>query len=325
MAAYRLCSHAEVSDGEGLLTSLAHLERLTFAHYDGVVSAGPSFMRWYTGRPGMNPQVCQAAFCGDTLVSSVFVTLARMRLGGEVVVCGLVDTVMTHPDHRRRGLAGTLLRRALAAMGAAGAEVSLLNTAREEPIRPPERLYRDVGYLPRELVIRFWRQPGPLSAGGDKATRLRPDESARSLFERSLGERDGWLLLDDNLWRWRRQERPAEYPVALYRTDSGALAAVCCGELLVSGRSRSVCVVSDLVLPGKDALLALVGVAARDRLVTLLCPQSDASLVRLAGDAGFAAGGTEVAMLRPITERGARLLSRPTSGWYVALESLVGV
>ena len=113
MSGCRFATHADIEDKPRLLRDLSILEGLTFSQYDAVVAATPSFMAWYTARPGMNPGLCQAVLCGEKLVSSLFVTVARMRLAGEMVVCGIVDTVMTHPAYRRRGLARGMLERAI--------------------------------------------------------------------------------------------------------------------------------------------------------------------------------------------------------------------
>ena len=88
----------------------------------------------------MDPRLCQAALAGDELVSSVLVTLASMWLAGGAVQCGIIDEVMTHPDHRRRGLARALIDRALEAMVSAGAELSLLYTLETNPASAPQRL-----------------------------------------------------------------------------------------------------------------------------------------------------------------------------------------
>jgi len=327
VAEYHYRTHAEVRDWEALIRELSALEGLTFSHYDGVVHATPSFLQWYTARPGLKRGLCQAAFAGNKLVCNVFVTLARMRLGGGPVICGLVDTVMTHPDHRRRGLATALLERALRAMESEGADLSLLYTARAEAVLPPERLYQRLGYAPRELVTRLLRPARP--AEGSPSVLMPPDASARQVFDQSLSRHDGWLLLDDDLWRWRRQQRPREYPVALLGTASGGAAALCTGELIMSGAPLPVSVISDLVLPAgaaaRGALDALLACAPAEAAITVLCPQSEVQRERLLLEAGFAPSGVEVAMLRPISERGRAALRAPAAPWYVAVESVIGV
>ena len=46
------------------------------------------------------------------MVSSLFLTLSHIYLEGELTPVGIIDTVMTHPDYRRRGLASALLKEA---------------------------------------------------------------------------------------------------------------------------------------------------------------------------------------------------------------------
>src|SRR5574340_773687 len=209
MADYRLVTHQEVGDRQWLIAELAELNALAFSQYEGVVQVTPGFLEWYLARPGLRAELCQAALRGDRLVSNVFVTLAPMMLGGQVVSCGIVDTVMTHPEHRRRGLARRLMERAAEAMAAAGAEVSLLYTARTEPQSGPEQLYRSLGYGPRELVTVWERPAGSFDAS--PASRVAVDAKARQAWERALGRRAGWLPPSDGLWRWGREARLPEY------------------------------------------------------------------------------------------------------------------
>ncbi len=326
MDGYLLATHAEAPNREALMAELSALDALTFSHYDGVVHATLEFLRWYTARPGMKPQLCQAAYRGDRLVANVFVTLAPMMLGGEVVRCGLIDTVMTHPEHRRRGLAKALMQRALSAMEAEGAEVSLLYTARSEPTAGPERLYRSLGYSPREVVARMLRPAQPLPVA--PARPVAPEAEARRAVEQSLGSRDGWLTLSDSLWRWRRVARPTQYPAVIHAVGS-ASAAICTGELISDGALRRMTVVSDIAIPEAEdagaALAAIVAAAPGEAPVTGVCPESDARLARALAGLGFSSAGLEVAMLRPISERGRSALAAPAGQWYVAIESLIGV
>jgi ribosomal protein S18 acetylase RimI-like enzyme len=328
MGEYRLCTHADVGDRGALHRAVANLNRLTFGHYDGVVVPSEFFVEWYAARPGMDPRLCQAAFAGDELVSSVLVTLARMRLAGNTVVCGIIDEVMTHPDHRRRGLANALMQRALESMQAAGAGVSLLNTLEANPPAGPQRLYESLGYRVYERVDRFAEAAGRRNAAA-QAIAMPPDDAACAAFLEGLGERDGWLDLDDDLWRWRRIERPIGYPVGLFRTGDGGLGAVSTGDLVAAGGPTASAVLSDVVLPadprGASALAQLVAAAPSDAPVTVLCPRSDPRLGRLLMEEGFEVTGTELAMLRPFTAEVATTIEQQTDCWYVAVESVIGV
>lgn len=328
MDSYAICSHAEVDDPYWLRDAIAGLNRLTFGHYDGVIVPSRSFVEWYTARPGMAPQLCQSALVRGELVSSVLVTLVSMLLGGKAVQCGIVDEVMTHPDHRRRGLATALMDRALDAMVSAGAEVSLLYTLETDPASGPQRLYESLGYCVYERVDRFVAPSGRPREGA-QAPVIPSDDAARAGFAAALGGRDGWLDLDDDLWRWRRITRPRDYPVSIHRAAGGALGALSTGELIAGGRPMPFAVLSDLaLLDGGDAapdLAELVGAAPRDVPLTILCPRSDSRLGRLLQRHGFGVFGTELAMLRALTPEMGQRVERTPDGWYVAVESVIGV
>ena len=328
MTEYRLCTHAEAGDRRTLHRAMAELNRLSFSRYDGVIMPSQMFVEWYASRPGMDPRLCQAAFAGDELVSSVLVTLAKMRLAGRMVLCGILDEVMTHPDHRRRGLARALIERALVGMGGRGAAVSLLNTLEATPPSGPQQLYERLGYQVYERVDRFevpWGRPEAPAV----AAKIPPDGAARAAIESALGGRDGWLELNDELWRWRRVERSLDSPGALYRAAGGGLGALCGADLTFAGRPRACEVLSDIVLPAgyhaSEALAELVAVSPRGLSVTVLCPRSDPILGRLLRQQGFAVLGTELAMLRPFSNDIARDIQRGPDCWYVAVESIIGV
>jgi len=328
MNEYRLVTHAQVEDSPGFAEALCRLNSLTFGEYYGVFFPTPDFINWYVTRPGLELGLSQAAFRGEELVSSLFVTLARMRLGGEMVLCGFVDTVMTHPSHRRRGLASSLLQRALAAMKSAGAEVSLLYASCEDPPEPPQIMYQRLGYSVYELALRFVKQP-PHTAEAAPATLIPPDDGARISFASALSQHDGWIELDDSLWRWRRIQRPPHYPAILCRTPGGALCAMCSGDLLATGQPRRVTVVSDLVLPDESReegdLKAIIATAVSDAPITVFCANSDTTLNRCLRSLAFVPVATEAAMVRPLTQAAADLVRTQPRDWYAAVESIIGV
>jgi hypothetical protein len=256
------------------------------------------------------------------------VTLAPMKVAGETLFCGLIDTVMTHPYHRRRGLARALLRRALGAMQAAGAQISFLNTLLANPPAGPQRLYESLGYVPYAPVVRFLKDPSQVSTG-PSAVPISPDEAARAAFTARLGDRTGWIDLDEDLWRWRRIDRPARYPVTIGRAPDGGLGVVCTGDLLAGGRPRPVTVISDLApsdpasLP--DLLASLLAAVPPAAAATVLCPQSDEALSRALQATGFRATDTEIGLFLPLSSRAAALLAAPPRPWYVSVESVIGV
>ncbi|MBN1458453.1 MAG: GNAT family N-acetyltransferase [Armatimonadetes bacterium] len=278
---YRICTHEDVGDQPGLLRALAELNALTFGRYEAVVVPSPEFMAWYARRPGMDPRLCQAAFAGERLVASAFVTLLEMRLRGESVQCAIVDTVMTHPNHRRKGLARALLQRAHRAMERAGADVALLNTAQADPPAGPQQLYESLGYRPVELVDR-WVTRRASAAGACALDSVGVGEDVRRAMQARLGRRDGWLELDKDLWLWRRAGRPPAYPAAVMRTSQDVLAAVCTGPLLSGGEERPFAVLSDFA-PSEDAdweaaVRELLSAVPAGATATMLCGRSDTKL-----------------------------------------------
>ena len=328
MGEYRFVTHADIEDKRWLCRALSEVNALTFSIYDAVVAASPSFMGWYTARPGMDPRLCQAALAGEKLVSSLFVTVARMRLAGKMALCGIVDLVMTHPDHQRRGLARGLLERAIDVMAEGGVEISFLNTGQADPPAPPQRLYESLGYVAYELIDRFVRRP-PQAFEEEAAVVVPADERARAAFAAALGERSGWLELDERLWRWRRVERPSEYPITVRRTADGGLGVLCTGALLVDGSPSPFNVVSDLA-PSDEAstelaLRSMLAAAPSGDPITVLCPRSDRALAAALRATGFEPAGAEVSMLRPIAPGSERLVEQPPRSWYVSVESVVVV
>ena len=328
MAEYRLLTHAEVEDPQRFHHDLCHLNTLTFGAYHGVLLPTVESMGWYRKRPGMAPEICQAALHEEAVVSSLFVTVAAARLGGEMLRCGFIDTVMTHPAHQRRGLARALLNRALSGMRAAGVEASILYAAHDVPAMPPQMMYERLGYCVHQLVDRFVGT-APRAPVCDPAPAIPAAAAAREAFETALSGRDGWVELSDALWVWRRVLRPPQYPVKLYRTVDGGLCAMCTGDLMSEGAARTVSVLSDLVLPEgprtHDALAAMVSAAPGDAAVTALCPRSDVRMRQGLEALDFRRVGAEAAMVLPLTPQAAELARAGPRDWYVAVESVIGV
>jgi len=275
----------------------------------------------------MAPEICQAAFSGNEVVSSLFVTLATARLGGEMLKCGFIDTVMTHPAHQRRGLASALLNRALSEMRAAGAEASILYADHDVPAMAAQRMYEGLGYRVHELVDRFVGRASRAPAR-NPALVISP-AAARAAFETALSGRDGWIEMNDALWRWRRVLRPPLYPVKLYKTVDGGLCAMCLGDLMSEGAARTISVLGDLVLPegprAQDALPAMLSAAPDGATITALCPRSDVGMRQPLEALGFRRLSVDAAMVLPLTPRAAELVRARPPTWYVAVESVIGV
>ena len=97
---------------------------------------------------------------GGELVSCVQIFPRRVRIGGEALPMGGIGSVFTRPEHRRRGVAGALLERAIDAMRERGIVLSYLLAERL-------RWYGRYGYRPwsRGWRTLHWpaaaRRPGP--------------------------------------------------------------------------------------------------------------------------------------------------------------------
>jgi GNAT superfamily N-acetyltransferase len=328
MSGYRLLAHADVDDPQRFHQDLCRLNSLTFGEYHGVLLPTVESMRWYRTRPGMEAKVCQAALLGDEVVSSLFVTLAPMSLRGSMLLCGFLDTVMTHPAHRRRGLAGSLLKRALEEMRAVGADLALLYAAHDVPPTLPQKIYEGMGFRVHELVDRLVGHPPPAPESGP-AVPVSPDARARQAFATVLSGRDGWIELDDALWDWRRVRRPSQYPTRLYESADGGLCAMCSGDLMSGGRPRTVSVLSDLVLPEtpdvNGTLASILSAAPSDVPITVLCPRSDVRVRQILDQLGFTHAAVEAAMIKPLTRRAVDVARASPRTWYVAVESVIGV
>ncbi len=91
---YTLCDHTQVPD---LVPQLARLSNLAFGEYEGGMTVGASWTAWYLRRPGTDPALCQAALSGDTMVANVLVCVQPVRVGGELLRCGILDSVAPAP------------------------------------------------------------------------------------------------------------------------------------------------------------------------------------------------------------------------------------
>ena len=110
--------------------------------------SGRSFFRRYIELdPAFEARNVWVAERAGELVSCVQIFPRRVRIGGEVLPMGGIGSVFTRPDARRRGVAGALLERAIAAMGESGMVLSYLLAERL-------RWYGQYGYRPWS---RGWR------------------------------------------------------------------------------------------------------------------------------------------------------------------------
>lgn len=310
---------------------IASLFNTAFAEYEGVLHFTPEMMAWYLTRPGLGPDHTLLALAGGAPVGGVMLTVAPAVFGGETLPCGIVDSVMTHPEWRRQGIATRLMTEALARMRGLGLDVSLLYTERGSA---GYRIYTRLGYTERAVIhYRFADQvpPGRLEAGVRPATPHDADR-VRQFLNARLGGRDGYVPVDGALWHWRRAARPASLPCTVLLLEAGdeliATGALCTANVRLRGRLAGLALVTDLAAATPEAseriVLGLLQQVPPGHAVAILAGAHDPLCAALTGRLA----GTqleEVALAAPLTGRGARALQRPPAGWYTLSESLVGI
>lgn len=326
---YSIVSHDAIGE---LATQVYDLASLAFGSYAGVLKPSPAHRAWYVHRPGMDGALSQAALHRGQLVASVFVTVAEMRLGGRLQPVGIVDTVMTHPAHRRRGLARRLLSQAIGAMQARALAASLLYTV---PHSMPYRFYQTLGYRPHAPVHCFARLQQAMTQAVRPARAAGAADGAQ-LMEFLNGhfcQHDGYVPMDEGLWRWRKVDRPDELPADTYLVREGGRLLGCvtaCRARIVGARHGSVSyVLSDLAIARQaDAQSVLASLLSAvppgaEALTLSACASDDSN--QMLRRAGFVEQGSEVGMLLPLGPRAENDAATPPKCWYVLAESVIGV
>lgn len=319
---YRFVSHAAVP---GLVEQLTALSNLAFAEYEGAPEVDEAFTEWYLRRPGSSADVCVAALHGDRIVANVLVALQELNIGGEYLLCGLIDTVATDPAHRQHGLARQLMDMAHELIRARGAEAAVLYT---NPANHPYYFYGRLGYFTRAQAGMLTGRR-PQESGKYHVRPVAENEAAavRELVNGRYSSYEGFCRLDETLWRWHRKERPASMPAQVFVAETGtkiigtvALAEV---EVLLHGAKQGVTVASDVVYPDTDCLQDLLAQASQSQMMSLQSLRAP-ELADLES-VGFATSVGEVAMVLPMADRVLDLLHTSERPWYVMVESVVGV
>jgi GNAT superfamily N-acetyltransferase len=325
LADYRLCDHTEVPD---LVRQLTELTNLAFGDYEGAMQLSREWTAWYLRRPGTDPALCQAALLGEQMVSNVLVCVQPVKMGLSALKCGIVDSVATHPDHRRRGLARALMERAHRAMQeVAGVDAGLLYT---NPDDHPYRFYRRLGYETRAHAS--------LLAGSRPETRaeslaeIAPEAAEQPLFDLLNGffaAHEGYSPMSADLWGWHKCERPASNPLSVVIEEAEgrpvATATFADAEVLIGGERSVVSVAYDVAAEGLTAhkLAGLLAAAPHAQVQMILDRASPE--YRLATELGLRPVVPEVAMLLPLSEAGRRAAAESGRPWYPMIESIIGV
>ncbi|NOZ23142.1 MAG: GNAT family N-acetyltransferase [Planctomycetes bacterium] len=342
MSGYEIKTHAEIGD---VLQGVIELARTSFAEYEGVIAVDEAFMRWYLTRPGMRPEHCFAAVHAGHIVSNAFVTITKVQFGGEVLDVGMVDTVMTHPEHRRKGLARKVLTAALDFMRTHDLDASQLYTGADSM---PQRFYESLGYreytrvryyiqdMQQRLNLLAVRSPNRESArptGAVRACKSDDVPGLRRFLAQSFQDCDGYLPLNDDLWAWRRERRPNSLPTAMYvltddHSEIRGTATLASAPLITDGGTEMMTGILDFaaaeetanafferivsIAPSKGALVATSGVA--NEPFNGLCESC-----------GFTCMALEVAMVNPFSDRARSAVASEPAQWYTATESLIGI
>jgi len=174
--------------------------------------SGRSFFRRYVELdPTFRPDNVWVAEAAGELVSCVQIFPRRVRIRGVVVPMGGIGSVFTRHSHRRRGLAGALLERAIGAMRERGMVLSFLYADRLEwygryGYRPWSRGRRTLHLPTRGGGLQRTRslqgEPGmhpAREARGTCGAGDAPDRSDSAEVRRYSAERDRRSL--ESLWR----------------------------------------------------------------------------------------------------------------------------
>lgn len=323
---------AEITFGAELPARLGRLTAIAFVAFAGVVQPSPAKTTWYLARPGMDRDLSGVIVCAGEIASSVYVTRLRFAVGGQPFQMAMIDTVVTHPDFRRRGMARRLLQRALDGARAIGLDGVSLYTM---PHTLPFAIYTRLGFQPyRQSIVWMEEEGASLPAGAATVRSIKSGEEAavRELVNRFNANRDGYVWLDDALWAWRKRARPAHMPAdirTVWEGDQLIGTATLCPVALIStmGPARHV-YLTDIGFAdtaGEAALPSLLAPRlSRDRYISL-AGENDTALAALFTRLGFAATPGEMCLIYPLQEALQQALTRSERPWYVLPESVVGV
>lgn len=310
---------------------LADLFNGTFGEYEGVVPATTETMAWYLRRPGLGTEHAFLALVGKELVGSAFVTATQVLFGGKTTSCGIVDSVMTRPDWRRQGIATALMKEALRAMQDEGLATSLLYAVEGGA---GYRIYSRLGYQARAAAYYYHSDAAPDVPTVPQLRPAQPDEEEiiRQRLNEWLGHTDGYVPLDEALWRWRRQQRPGEMPCRVFVLDGpkglSGTGTLCMAREMVSGSLRDLAVATDIaandVATQEQILYGLIQQVPEGFGFGLLTGSLDPVLPAIAERLGLQRS-QELAMVRPLNPVGEAVLSHPPCGWYTLGESLIGI
>lgn len=327
MADYRFTDMTQVPD---LIEQVTALNAAAFAEYEGAPTFDDTFTEWYMRRPGCERSLCVAALDGDEMVSMVLVAIEPLQLGGQLLQCGIIDSVATRPDHRKQGLARRLMDMAHETLQAAGADAGVLYT---NPAGHPYKFYGRLGYETRSMC-QMMEAPRPGAGGEMSLWDVDPREglAIAGVINDFYAHHEGYSPLELQLWEWHKVDRPEGMEAQIFLADTGAEPAAICTyaqvPLLLEGTSVAVAVLSDLAYDNTagDPVMALQSLLAAAPQENIICVvDNEDPLASLYEECGFAKVVNEVSMVLPFSDRAKAAMEHKSGPWYPMVESIVGV
>ncbi|MEA3403465.1 MAG: GNAT family N-acetyltransferase [Armatimonadota bacterium] len=319
---YELTDFAQVPD---LVPQVTSLTNAAFAEYEGAMEVSEQWTDWYLQRPGTDPKLCQAALDDGKLVSQVIVCQQDLQLGGELLRCGIVDSVATEPGHRRRGLARALMERAHEAMQEADIDAAVLYTNPEDH---PYRFYLRLGYRERAraaMLVGPW--PAESGCGALPVDAAEHRAGLCDLLNEYYVGHEGYSPGCRELWRWHKLEAPSPPTVVAELTGAGpaSTASFARASVRIGGRQHTVSLAYDIAaeVMNPEQYGGLLSTAPRETVALLL--DEDSPERRWADDLGFEPQIAEVSMVLPLGREASLALQERSGPWYVMVESVVGV
>ncbi|MGD9496096.1 MAG: GNAT family N-acetyltransferase [Armatimonadota bacterium] len=320
---YTLTNFTQVTDTPA---QVMRLSNAAFVEYEGAMEVDVPWTEWYLQRPGTDLVLCQAALDGNRLVSQVLVCIQELQLGGQRVRCGLIDSVATYPEHRRKGLARALMNRAHDALQCAGAAAAVLYT---NPAGHPYGFYGRLGYITRAQGAMFM---GPRPSG-DGCAPVPVDAAAQAsglcaLLNRYYAGYEGYAPMDGGIWRWHKLDPPGTRPVVVAEmTGSGPVstATFARAELRLPSGTQVVSTAYDLAADTMtaDQIRSLLAAAPEETVLVVL--DEKAPECQMMAELGLQREVGEVAMVLPFAQHVREALADHHGPWYFMVESLVGV
>ncbi len=288
-------------------------------------------MRWYLRRPGISPHSCFVAIHDDKVVANLFVTIQEARLGGQLLKFGIIDSVMTHPAYRRQGLAKRLMREAISFMNREKVDISLLYTT---PGKIPFRIYSSLGYQDYLRVNYYVREGVGISTEerSDKVIEFRGNDKSEllALINRYYSDFDGYPVIDEELWNWRKENRPTCSPARVYyikeRGRIEGTSTICEADIITGEGIERMSILTDIAFESDRSRLLgfLLSRISSDYPVVILSAVVNERDNRLYEKLNFRSIAQESAMLLPLSSLGSKVMKVGSSRWYVPTESVIG-